>query len=221
MNCKRARLEIALWVGNDLDEASVESLQRHIAECSPCRNHWEKLRSCHQRLKSPSLLSDESLSRGAVKSMHDSVWPDLLVRLPARNAETQPVEFNGWFPAMAVIAASIAIAVFWQNDSMNRFSRAAVQPVETGTQLTQPYVHPVGTHLRDGGELPGEPGREVANVFAMRRSAPGGPIETRSLDAGALRRRSGVNWLPPYPRTAIGEIHPDELDGSPYRFPTH
>lgn len=119
MNCKRAQLEIALWVGNDLDGSAVEGLQQHLSECSPCRRHWERLKASLKRLKDPVV--------SGARSMHDSVWPDLISRLPSRSAEPQPVEFNGWLPALAVIAASVAIAAFWQNEPLDRSTAVAVE----------------------------------------------------------------------------------------------
>ena len=133
MNCKRVRLEIALWVGNDLDGSAIEGLQRHLSECSKCRQHWEKLKSSLMRLKDPVV--------SGARAMHDSVWPGLLARLPARGGDPQPVQFNGWLPALAVIAASVAIVAFWQNEPMAQSPMVAIDSSGSRVRVSpQPII---------------------------------------------------------------------------------
>lgn len=108
LTCKRARLHIALAVGGDLDETGEAAMNAHLADCPPCTQHLQtmksNLRPLHER-------DDESLF-----TLHDSLWPDLNERLPDRSSLRQ-MRYNGWWAASAVFVACIAIAMFWQKQS--------------------------------------------------------------------------------------------------------
>jgi len=45
MNCKRAKQELALSAGNDLDPMTEQELRRHLNECPECQNRWNRLRT--------------------------------------------------------------------------------------------------------------------------------------------------------------------------------
>ena len=112
MNCKRARLHIALHVGDDLDAAGVVELDRHLAACADCRDYTAQfagpLDSLHGNIVKPGELQD-------------SLWPELLDKLPARPGN-RILEFNGWWIALAVSAACLAILMFWQDERRRRFT---------------------------------------------------------------------------------------------------
>ena len=116
MNCRRAKLEIALWVGDDLDSRATDGLKRHLTECAPCRTHWQKLKL--------GLKPLQNSGSSVMFSIDDSLWPSLLTQLPDRPAEPQPTEFNGWLPAVAVCAACLAIVAFWQQNRFQDHSSA-------------------------------------------------------------------------------------------------
>lgn len=103
MNCKRAKLLIALWVGDDLTPDAEADLNRHVAECSCCNAHFQQMRHSVERLQDPG-LSDEY-------RIHDSLWPDLASRLPPRPG-SRIADFNGWWVATAVTVACFAIFAF-------------------------------------------------------------------------------------------------------------
>ncbi len=107
-NCKRAKLFIALSVGGDLDEIGESVMKAHLADCPPCLQHLQAMKSNLRPLQNPDEASPYTL--------HDSLWPDLCERLPARNGFSV-LKYNGWWVAGAVAVACVAIAMFWQTES--------------------------------------------------------------------------------------------------------
>ena len=102
MNCKQAKSQVALLIGNDLEPAALADVRHHLGQCVSCRQHFDKLSSCLEVLQSPPRgfnLEDESL------------WPKLSVRLASPTAGQKPHRLNGWAPSLAVAAA--CTAMFW------------------------------------------------------------------------------------------------------------
>ena len=98
MNCKLARTDIALWIGNDLDEASERTLERHVAACPHCREYARTLRNGLAALREPADEADASFR---------SLWPRMKVRLAALEDSRHLERFNGWLPALTVAAACV------------------------------------------------------------------------------------------------------------------
>lgn len=111
VNCKRARLSIALSIGGDLDDDGEWELSAHLEGCEGCRRHLERMRS-----HLPSLAV---ASESAELKLHDSVWPDLSRRLPTKRTRRIP-RFNGWWVALAVCVACAFLAAVWQNESAGK-----------------------------------------------------------------------------------------------------
>ena len=103
MNCKRAKTEIALWVGGDLSDAAEESLRQHLGVCPSCHSFRRQMKESLRFLHEPS---EDSLS-----VLSDSVWPDLSSRLSSRESMWSRERFNGWVPA-ALIAASCVVIFY-------------------------------------------------------------------------------------------------------------
>lgn len=103
MNCKRAKANIALWVGDDLEDVAEHELRQHLSECADCHEHSLRMKSCLHCLRNPDDLS--------VPTVSESVWPDLAVRLPSRDSMWTRGNFNGWVPA-ALIAASCLVILY-------------------------------------------------------------------------------------------------------------
>ena len=104
MNCKRARSEIALWVGNDLDEEAEAKLEQHLAECHHCRKYLREMQASLSTLREPN--------HDSYRSQFDSVWPRLSTQLPSREKIRRAERFNGWLPAATVVAACLMMATF-------------------------------------------------------------------------------------------------------------
>src|SRR5262245_62033003 len=105
MNCRQARIDLALCVGEDLPEAARrESLRQHVAQCPGCRAHYKRLRGTLQML--------ESSDRDRTYDVGGSLWPQLSSRI--RRLEETPVppsRLNGWLPFVAVTAACALLVV--------------------------------------------------------------------------------------------------------------
>ncbi|MBM82001.1 MAG: hypothetical protein CMJ78_15630 [Planctomycetaceae bacterium] len=104
MNCKEAKSLIALWAGQDLDDAELEALQPHLAECPNCSGHWDEMKSSMDALQQ---ASGEDLTRDEF----DSLWPKVAAKISTRQAASGNVRRNRWLPAIAVAAVCIAVAV--------------------------------------------------------------------------------------------------------------
>jgi hypothetical protein len=146
MNCKQAKTQVALLIGNDLEPASLAEVRTHLGQCVGCRQHFERLSSCLEVLQAPS---------PAYNSVDESLWPKLSVRLASPNAGQKPHRLNGWAPTLAVAAA--CTAMFWVASSRWSVDRPGVMP--NGTQFqAQPIrdhssVAPSDSQLRDENEL--------------------------------------------------------------------
>lgn len=117
MNCRQARIDLALCVGEDLpDAARRESLKQHVAQCPGCRAHYKRLRGTLRVL--------ESSDRDRTYDVGGSLWPQVSHRI--RRLEEAPQlasRFNGWLPFVAVTAACAMLIV-----AMDIQGPAPVQP---------------------------------------------------------------------------------------------
>lgn len=104
MNCRRAKLEISLWISDDLSGASVSNLEEHIARCSDCESYRQRLQESLINLKAGSVVSNRDLS--------DSIWPGLAEELPNYQEMQQRKRFHGWVLATAFSVACVAMVTF-------------------------------------------------------------------------------------------------------------
>jgi len=106
MNCTRAKSDIALWAGGDLDDRTAMPLERHVAVCPECRDYRQRMSGSLQVLHEPALA--------APCNLQDSVWPDVESRLSRQSqSEAQKAErLNRWLPAAAIAAACLAVIAF-------------------------------------------------------------------------------------------------------------
>jgi hypothetical protein len=105
MNCRQAKADIALWIGEDLpDRDRREELRRHVSACASCRQHYRRLKGTLQVL--------EHADREQTYDVSDSVWPALSQRIE-QQAESglRRARFNGWLPFVAMTAACVALVV--------------------------------------------------------------------------------------------------------------
>jgi hypothetical protein len=109
MNCRQAKLDIALWIGEDLtDGGAREELRRHVGACPPCRAHYRRMK------KTIGVL--EHADREATYESSDSVWPELAKRLDQRaRRPMQGHRFNGWLPFAAMTVACLLLVFVMAN----------------------------------------------------------------------------------------------------------
>ncbi len=110
MQCKTAQRQMALAVGDDLEQADAQELQRHLAQCSVCRGLWE------QHRQSFAVLQDTRVVASAVK--RDSVWPSVATRLQQRQAGGRRRANDLWISALAIAAGIVVVFVFSQDGQM-------------------------------------------------------------------------------------------------------
>lgn len=103
MNCKRAKRDIALQVGGDLDDAQAQKLRLHLAVCPSCSDYSKQMEAGYGVLRAPA--EDDV-------AVHDekSIWPDLSNVLTRRAPQPRSVHLTGWVPATAAVAACLLIA---------------------------------------------------------------------------------------------------------------
>lgn len=102
MNCRTAKKQIALWVGNDLSQSAIESLEHHIENCPKCQDRAEALLS-----SSDVLLA---FNTETVRSPSDSVWDGVRQKIeedPRRDTRRSG-QITG---ALFLAAAMLLIAV--------------------------------------------------------------------------------------------------------------
>lgn len=107
MNCRRARKQIALWVGNDLSQSAIESLELHIENCPECQERAEALLS-----SSDVLLAFNSQT---VRSTSDSVWDGVRQQIeddPSRERRRSARVTGGLFLAAAMLLLAVLPDLF-------------------------------------------------------------------------------------------------------------
>lgn len=104
MNCKRAKLEISLWITDDLNGSSVTNLEEHLARCSDCERYRRSLQESLSDLKAGTSI--------AKLDLNDSIWPSLATELPDYHEMQKRKRFNGWMLATAFTVACAAMVTF-------------------------------------------------------------------------------------------------------------
>jgi hypothetical protein len=102
MNCKQAKTQLALLIGNDLEPTALQDVRNHLGQCVGCRQHFDRLSSALEVLQAPPR---------SWNSEHESLWPKLSARLASPAAGQKPHRLSGWAPSLAVAAA--CLTMFW------------------------------------------------------------------------------------------------------------
>ena len=175
MNCTDGKTFIALWVGGDLDESDVETLQRHLSSCQGCCEYSDRMHSAIKPLES------EAQSTVLAGLGDDSLWPQLSTRLVLHTYNSRVRRFNGYVAGLAVAAMVLAmVAVSQQLPSSNTYVTEEPAEIYPGSAANVPTV-PVGSSRPYYG--------------------PAGPVNVRELfpneDIQRLRQRpNGAQRLP-------------------------
>jgi hypothetical protein len=179
MNCKQAKTQLALLIGNDLEPCALQEVRNHLAECVGCRQHLKQLSSALEVLQSPPRSWNPE---------HESVWPKLSARLASPTADQKPHRLSGWAPSLAVAAA--CLGMFWVVSSQWSSDRA---PLSGGIELqAQPIGQPPSF---DRGSLPNPNGFE-----SRRRRSPHEPSATDpSSGKSDIMRFRGSSAIPVVP----------------------
>jgi len=132
MNCKQAKADIALWIGEDLpDRSRRDQLRRHVSACADCRRHYKRLKGTLQVL--------EHADREQTFDVSDSVWPELARRIQQNSeARSRGARFNGWLPFVAMTAACVALVVVMETQRPHG-TTSGDGPVPSGVFDFQPF----------------------------------------------------------------------------------
>jgi len=141
MNCKQAQIDLALWVGKDLEDKGRRiELKRHLAVCPQCRDSHKQLRGAMSVL--------HQTDDGKIIAPSKSVWPSVSAGIAYHEESHRLNRFNGWVPAMAVTAACLTLLLFsYQRTSFNSPAAAQVHfgygsdPAASYSLNTQPSFH--------------------------------------------------------------------------------
>lgn len=181
MNCRQARIDLALCVGEDLpDAARRESLRQHVAHCPGCRAHYKRLRGTLRVL--------ESSDRDRTYDVGGSLWPQLSNRIRRLEEAPQPASrFNGWLPFVAVTAACAMLVVAMDLQGPAPAQPHGVRPIArdmfSGSSLLPdlPHVENRNAFLPTGADRHRRPAAEAIDQFStettrLERAASATPV---------------------------------------------
>ncbi len=109
MHCRTARSQIALWIGQDLNDAAQKQVQQHLADCPNCSDYWLEFKTSNDVLQQ---IRDDSC-----RPTRDSIWPAVKMRIAYQLVTVRMARFNGWLPATVIVAACLLLAVFIDNSA--------------------------------------------------------------------------------------------------------
>ncbi|MEZ5942353.1 MAG: hypothetical protein R3C18_13250 [Planctomycetaceae bacterium] len=144
MNCREAHNEIALLVGDDLDDVTTrKTLKKHVAQCPSCHAHYRSVR------QAVAVLSNSD--RTETFESRDSLWPNIQKQLKERRPRTKGPGFRKWWPLGAFMAACVLV-VFLIQPPLD--TTVSTEPVGRGmfpdiTPHAQPEHSPVTPDAED------------------------------------------------------------------------
>ncbi|MDG2388509.1 MAG: zf-HC2 domain-containing protein [Planctomycetaceae bacterium] len=131
MNCKRAKQELALSAGNDLDALTEQDLRRHLENCPDCSNQWNRVRA------TTTILQQVAIEE-VVSSDPPQLWTSISQALPqaslrrTASPKNRVSLSNALVPLVAV--ASLMFAVFSIHQSLEE--SALPSSMSSGFTLT-------------------------------------------------------------------------------------
>ena len=132
MNCKQAQRDIALWVGQDLDDhCERDEVRRHVSSCPDCREHYRRMKSALKVLDRAE-APETYVATG-------SLWPELAARMNDRQPQTPSGRFNGWMPFVAMTAACLLL-MFVVNEQTHSPGSVG-PPTVKGPVFTYPVIN--------------------------------------------------------------------------------
>ncbi len=165
MNCKQAKPQLALLIGNDLEPSVAGLVREHLELCADCRQHLQRL--------SNSLEAIQTAPAGPWDADRDSLWPKLSVRLAAESAGHKPHRMSGWAPTLAVAAACTVMFFI----ASHQWGGGAVQAPPGGLQI-QPVQDPQFNGLPDADRTQPStlPADDESDILVRGRNRFGVPI---------------------------------------------
>ncbi|WLD15198.1 anti-sigma factor family protein [Planctellipticum variicoloris] len=101
MDCRRAKTGLALWVGEDLPDATeAAALRRHVSRCASCARYLTQLQASQDALR---------VAQSGPPAFVTSIWPQVKSEIVRHEKQKRHDRFNGWIPAVAMAAAVLMI----------------------------------------------------------------------------------------------------------------
>ena len=170
MNCKQAQRDIALWVGQDLDDPRErDDVKRHVASCPDCRTYYRRMKGALKTLGRAD-APETYVSAG-------SLWPELASRINDRESAGPRGRFNGWMPFVAMTAACF-ILMLVVNEHPNSPGQIS-EPTARGPAFTHPVIHVENPIYQDDSPRPTvqfdkrNASEDVRRLEQLRRDAMG------------------------------------------------
>ena len=143
MNCREARTEIALLVGNDLEDASArELLRQHVSGCPECRQYYRQMKQSFKVL--------EQADKSETYETRESLWPAVSQRLQHRRPEAP--SRRQWWPIATFLAACVVVVAIINAPmpqhapgSHSTYDRGIMPDLFAVPQAVHPSVHPAPT----------------------------------------------------------------------------
>ncbi len=147
MNCDEVKLELALWVGNDLDDrARIEELRRHVATCPECRVRAKSLQS--------SMVVLGATAPDPTYDRPESLWPELQARIEyLEKTPKNPPPYGKW--AIGLVTAGVMTAGVWA--WVNRPAPPTEPPMTVTVPPPAPSPPPSYSHPAHSGSSPPSP----------------------------------------------------------------
>lgn len=136
MNCRQAKRDIALCVGEDLTDADRrQKLRHHLTGCPECRAHFKRLKGMFHVLEQAECQQTYDTT--------DSLWPGLVGRLGRPRPPLQGPRFNGWVPFSVMAAACVLLMIVMemQPDPHTPIAGSVFQKdvFSTGIRIADPH----------------------------------------------------------------------------------
>jgi anti-sigma factor RsiW len=103
MNCEAARPQLEAYLDGELDRASVDALEGHLASCGACRGELASLEELRSALRALPAHRAPADLRARLAAVND---------LPALESARSAPRFSGWRMAAAVLSGVATGALF-------------------------------------------------------------------------------------------------------------
>jgi len=141
MNCNEIRQNLALLVGDDLEDEQTLDARRHLAECPGCRQTLQSLEDSQTAMRVVSETPEDF--------HHESLWPSVRAQLMPATLMNPSQPMPNWVPTAALAAACLALLLFVGSTPMLDNSTIAGIPADSDFQfhVTQPVspLAPLGS----------------------------------------------------------------------------
>lgn len=108
MNCREAKVAIALHLGHDdVDPSDWEQTRRHVSTCRDCRGHYKCLK------KSMAVLEQADVEK--TYDVRKSLWTEIEPRLASQPGMKRDRGPRSWAPFVSFTVACMLFLLVWAN----------------------------------------------------------------------------------------------------------